>query len=982
MVNSLNLIDKTKMSIIVQPYHYEVKETKEDLAFDEIRVYATDRESKRHIIHIRDFGNTVYLQLPPKDENGDEFKWGFRAAQSVTDYILFCLKPDDRSANPQDHQPISTEPVMRRTLYYYQKNQSPFIRMVFKSKMALKHAVSLLRTPRKISKLNKTFKFTILEDDIVLHRKFCTEKNMRYTDWISCSVVNSDARRICRYINACEWDVAHSTVVKLTDPIYKSISVNMTIFTFDIEVYSDGGFPNAFHPKHEVFMISITVHRFMDLSNVKKYCYHTVDVCDRDDDVKRVKFESEKSLLQAYSDLIIESDPTIITGYNILGFDLPYMHNRLARLGNTFPVNGVTIEDKGLLKNTYNTFYGSADYIESSGRITIDVMHQVITDSPKMRTYKLAAVSQLFLGETKHDVTPEFMFKAFEKCKRGDSDALADMTQVAYYCDQDAFLTARLFEKLSFQAVVIGRAGILGINPMSVPCGSSEQRSESLLYNKAHEKGCEVVLNKRKQDYMYLEGGFVSVPVKGTHKDVPCTDFNSLYPSIMMSENICFTTLENPDEPISETDVNVLKYTQHEPLSFHVDDEEDDTSEEKKKVDYVRRWVKDTVREGIIPALCRELVGERKEAKKLIKVAKSPIERMMADQRQQGLKIAANALYGFLGMQRHGKYPLAEAAQTICGVGRNSIIRCADYMKEKYQCELIYGDTDSIMFKYPGNHTTKEIIEMATKHAAELSTLFKKPMNMELEKVMFMISRMKKNYAYLIADDNGVYNTTDPGNDLVIKGMVPTRRDNCNMLSTLFVDCLMSRFNQDTDQARTIFDTFELMFNVARDLVAGKISNDKLTISGSVNENYTSSTAMMAVFAEECQMRGQPIQPGRVEYIVVKPSEKGEVIGKRMRIADPESKDKCDPDYYLMNMFYKPLDDLFQVLYPSLPNKQLTVGKKKVCLSEPAKAIAIAFTENENTTAVRDWYRKEYAKIDHRIKPKENDFFKPRGKRT
>lgn len=46
-----------------------------------------------------------------------------------------------------------------------------------------------------------------------------------------------------------------------------------------------------------------------------------------------MSFEDEKDLLMRWRDLIIETDPDVIIGYNIIGFDLPYLLDRATALG-------------------------------------------------------------------------------------------------------------------------------------------------------------------------------------------------------------------------------------------------------------------------------------------------------------------------------------------------------------------------------------------------------------------------------------------------------------------------------------------------------------------------------------------------------------------------------------------------------------------------------------------------------------------------
>jgi DNA polymerase delta subunit 1 len=43
-------------------------------------------------------------------------------------------------------------------------------------------------------------------------------------------------------------------------------------------------------------------------------------------------FKKEQELLEKWRDFVIESDPDIITGFNIVNFDLPYIIERAVAL--------------------------------------------------------------------------------------------------------------------------------------------------------------------------------------------------------------------------------------------------------------------------------------------------------------------------------------------------------------------------------------------------------------------------------------------------------------------------------------------------------------------------------------------------------------------------------------------------------------------------------------------------------------------------
>lgn len=48
--------------------------------------------------------------------------------------------------------------------------------------------------------------------------------------------------------------------------------------------------------------------------------------------VQVMSFEAEADLLKRWTSLVLETDPDIITGYNINNFDLPYLFERAKAL--------------------------------------------------------------------------------------------------------------------------------------------------------------------------------------------------------------------------------------------------------------------------------------------------------------------------------------------------------------------------------------------------------------------------------------------------------------------------------------------------------------------------------------------------------------------------------------------------------------------------------------------------------------------------
>ena len=107
-----------------------------------------------------------------------------------------------------------------------------------------------------------------------------------------------------------------------------------------------------------------------------------------------------------------------------------------------------------------------------------------------------------------------------------------------------------------------------------------------------------------------FEGAIVIDPERGyyTHP-IATLDFASLYPSIMMAHNLCYTTL----------------VPNHLAKNFKTED-----IEKTPNGDY---FIKKTKKKGILPMILEELISSRNKAKKELKTATDPFVRGVLDGR-------------------------------------------------------------------------------------------------------------------------------------------------------------------------------------------------------------------------------------------------------------------------------------------------------------------------------------------------------------
>lgn len=112
--------------------------------------------------------------------------------------------------------------------------------------------------------------------------------------------------------------------------------------------------------------------------------------------------------LKAWSDFVNEVDADIITGYNIVNFDFPYLLNRANTLKiDRFSCIGRILGEKSVVSTTtfQSRAYGKREnkVINISGTVQFDLLHVLLRDY-KLRSYTLNSVSYHFLKEQKEDV--------------------------------------------------------------------------------------------------------------------------------------------------------------------------------------------------------------------------------------------------------------------------------------------------------------------------------------------------------------------------------------------------------------------------------------------------------------------------------------------------------------------------------------------------------------------------------------------------
>ncbi|KAF8845184.1 hypothetical protein BDN67DRAFT_962126 [Paxillus ammoniavirescens] len=675
----------------------------------------------------------------------------------------------------------------------------------------------------------------------------------------------------------------------------------LRILSFDIECAGRKGIfpePNA----DPVIQIANMVTRQGEIQPFIRNVF-TLNSCSHIVGSQVLSFDDEAKMLHAWRDFIEEVDPDVVVGYNIANFDWPYLIDRAKHLkANKFPHLGRLRDTKTQVKDTHfsSKAYGQRDSKETvlDGRLQLDVL-QFMQREHKLRSYTLNSVCAQFLGEQKEDVH----HSVITELQNGGPES---RRRLAVYCLKDAYLPQRLLDKLMCFVNYVEMARVTGVPFNYLLSRGQSIKVLSQLFRKANEEGYVIPAFKNEGGDEQYEGATVIDPKKGYY-DTPIAtlDFSSLYPSIMMAHNLCYTTL------LDKPTIDRLGLV--------------------KDVDYLQTpnndlFVTKAKRKGLLPTVLEDLISARKRAKADLKKETDPFKRAVLDGRQLALKISANSVYGFTGATI-GKLPCLAISSSVTAYGRQMIEKTKQEVEAEfcvsnghsYNAEVIYGDTDSVMVKF-GPPDLETVMGLGAQAAAFVTAKFVKPINLEFEKVYFpylLIS--KKRYAGLYWTKPEKYDKMDA------KGIETVRRDNCRLVSTVIETCLHKMLID-----RDVKGAEDYTKRMIADLLQNKIDMSQLVITKALSKSEYAAKQAHVELAERMRQRDAGSAPAlgdRVAYVIVK-GIKGAAAYEKSE--DPlyvlENNIPIDTKYYLENQLSKPLMRIFEPILGDKANSLLSGG--------------------------------------------------------
>jgi DNA polymerase delta subunit 1 len=277
-----------------------------------------------------------------------------------------------------------------------------------------------------------------------------------------------------------------------------------------------------------------------------------------------LSFEREESLLLGFRDIVLSFDPDILTGYNICNFDLEYLQKRAEALGIGLEFSLMTrvlapsskkrgqqgdAERKGPEHmHVRELYFQSAQVgkrktnrVSLRGRVVLDVYPWMLNNF-RLEEYKLDSVCRMYLpsGMTKEDL---HFTEITPKWQAGPDGR----QELGVYCLKDAELPLALIHALSILFNAVERARVIGIPMEYVLNRGNLVRFTSQLMRESMARGFVLPYvdqaSPLRQDATKYKGATVMAVKPGIWENVAVLDFSSMYPSIIIASNLCYSTL-------------------------------------------------------------------------------------------------------------------------------------------------------------------------------------------------------------------------------------------------------------------------------------------------------------------------------------------------------------------------------------------------------------------------------------------------------
>ncbi|EAW09272.1 DNA-directed DNA polymerase zeta catalytic subunit REV3 [Aspergillus clavatus NRRL 1] len=619
---------------------------------------------------------------------------------------------------------------------------------------------------------------------------------------------------------------------------------------------------------------------------------------------------TELDLINRLVDIVRYHDPDIITGYEVHNSSWGYLIER-ARKKYDFDLcdelSRVKSQAHGRFgKEADRWGFNHTSSIRVTGRHMINIWRSMRGELNLLQ-YTMENVVYHLL----HRRIPHYSFRDLTAWY--ESGKPRNLLKVVEYFVSRIQMNLEILDSNELIPRTSEQARLLGIDFFSVFSRGSQFKVESLMFRIAKPENFLLVSPSRKQVgqqnaleclplVMEPQSDFYTSPLL-------VLDFQSLYPSIMIAYNYCYSTfLGRARQWRGRNKMGFMDY-KRQPRVLEL---------LKDKINIAPNgmmYVKQEVRQSLLARMLAEILETRVMVKTGMKMDKDDkVLQRLLNNRQLALKLIANVTYGYTSASFSGRMPCSEIADSIVQSGRETLEKAIALIHsvERWGAEVVYGDTDSL-FVYLKGRTRDEAFNIGEEIAKTVTDMNPHPVKLKFEKVYHpCVLLAKKRYVGFKYEHR---DQKEPEFDA--KGIETVRRDGTPAEQKIEEKALKLLFRTaDLSQVKQYFQ------KQCAKILQGRVSIQDFCFAKEVRLGTYSERGLLppgAMISTKKMVedpRSEPQYGERVPYVVVTGAPGSRLVD---RCVAPEAllhdaQLELDAEYYITKNLIPPLERIFNLV--------------------------------------------------------------------
>ncbi|KAK1995701.1 DNA polymerase family B [Colletotrichum falcatum] len=623
-----------------------------------------------------------------------------------------------------------------------------------------------------------------------------------------------------------------------------------------------------------------------------------------------VEESSELDVMVRMVEIVRRHDPDILTGYEVHGSSWGYLIER-ARVKYDYDLcdefSRMKSNSHGRIgKDNDRWGFNTTSTIRVTGRHMINIW-RCMRGELNLLQYTMENV----VWHVLHRRIPHYSWKTltewYNSTKQRDLDKL-----LRYYLGRTK-TDIQILESNELIPRTSEQARLLGVDFFSVFSRGSQFKVESIMFRIAKPENFMLVSPSRKQVggqnaleclplVMEPQSDFYNSPLL-------VLDFQSLYPSVMIAYNLCYSTFLG--RIVNWRGMNKMGFTEYQRHRRLLELLKDHINITPNGMMFARP----EIRKSLLAKMLGEILETRVMVKSGMKQDKDDKTlQQLLNNRQLALKLLANVTYGYTSASFSGRMPCSEIADSIVQTGRETLERAIAYIhsQERWGAEVVYGDTDSL-FVYLKGRTKDQAFDIGNEMAKAITDMNPRPVKLKFEKVyhpcVLLAKKRYVGYKYESRDQ------VKP--DFDAKGIETVRRDGTPAEQKIEEKALRILF--ETANLSEVKSYFQKQ---CEKIMRGSVSVQDFCYAREVKLGTYSDKgppppgALISTKKMLEDARAEPQYGERVPYVVITGAPGARLVDRCVAPEDllRDSHSRLDAEYYISKNLIPPLERIFNLV--------------------------------------------------------------------